>query len=242
VIEINLVPDVKQELIKAQRVRALVISLAFLTGAAAIGIVVVLAGYVFGIQSTREYLSDKTIKEESSKLLAVEDIESTLTIQNQLDVLPSLHENKFINSRIFDVMVAINPPEPYSVTISNLKVDTAENRVSIEAQAVGGFEALEVFKKTILATEVEYSDDEGEHVFQLTESVAEGERNYGQNAEGDRVLQFTLSFTYADELLTPYLKNFRVIGPEQRENVTESYRGIPKTLFAERAQEIEEDD
>ena len=52
-IEINLVPDVKQELIRAQRVRTGVISMSILVGLAALGIVALLLIWVFAIQAAR---------------------------------------------------------------------------------------------------------------------------------------------------------------------------------------------
>ena len=140
-IEINLVPDVKQEFIKAQRVRSLVVSLAIITGIVALGIVLLLGAWVFGVQAARGALSDKTIKEESAKLASVEDLESTLTIQSQLEMLPGLHESKKIDSRVFDVLATINPPDPNNVTISKLIVDSTEKKIAIEAQAAGGYPA-----------------------------------------------------------------------------------------------------
>src|SRR5690606_9177655 len=102
-IEINLVPDVKQELIKAQRVRASVISLAILIGIISVGVVVLLAFWVFAVQTARGLISDNTIKNESEKLAKVQDVSNTLTIQNQLSVLPGQHDGKSVDSRIFEI-------------------------------------------------------------------------------------------------------------------------------------------
>lgn len=63
-IEINLVPDVKQELIQAKRVRTLVI-VTTTVAAVAIGIVVLLAVYLFGVQTVRQTLADGAIKDKS---------------------------------------------------------------------------------------------------------------------------------------------------------------------------------
>ena len=73
-IEINLVPDVKQELLRAQRTRTAVITISIISGLAAIGIVVLLLVYVFGVQAVRSGLADNAIKEQSEKLASVEDL------------------------------------------------------------------------------------------------------------------------------------------------------------------------
>lgn len=237
-IEINLVPDVKQELIQAERVRSIVISLTILVGLAAIGLVVLLGLWVFGVQIARGAFSDSTIKNESAKLSAVEDLPSTLTIQNQLSVLPSLHENKQIDSRIFDVLTAINPQAPNSVAISKLTIDSEDQTVAIEAQAVGGYPALEVFRKTIEATTLRFTEDGKEVSYPLSDSVSHGDRSYGEDSNGQKVLRFTLSFTYPEELFSPGLQNARIVGPANT-NVTDSYLGIPKSLFSPKASDTE---
>src|SRR6266536_333164 len=124
-IEINLIPDVKQELLKAQRVRTSVISMAILIGIVAVGIVVALAMWVFAVQTARDVITDNTIKSESQKLSGVEDIANTLTIQNQLSKLVAMHDGKHIDSRIFDILNTINPSAPNNVAITKLTLDSA---------------------------------------------------------------------------------------------------------------------
>lgn len=46
-IEINLIPDVKQELLKAQRTRSMVVSIAIISSIAAASVVVLLLVYIF---------------------------------------------------------------------------------------------------------------------------------------------------------------------------------------------------
>lgn len=240
-IEINLVPDVKQELIKAQRVRSAVVSLAILAGMGAVGIVVLLGLWVFGVQTARSVLTDNTIREQSAKLSAVKDLSRTLTIQNQLDKLPSLHESKYIDSRIFDVLTTINPPQPNNVAISKLTLDSTARTVSIEAQAVGGYPALEVFKKTIAATKFQFTSGNKEETRPLATSINDGDRSYGEDSSGQKVLRFTLAFGYPDELFSPYLQDAKIVAPSKT-NVTDSFVGVPKSLFSPKANDTEGDE
>ncbi|MDB5177878.1 MAG: hypothetical protein JWO61_261, partial [Candidatus Saccharibacteria bacterium] len=158
-IEINLVPDVKQELMKAQRLRTTVMSMAIVAGLASIGIVVVLAVYVFGAQTLRSNLADDAIKSEQQKISKVDGLASALTIQAQLSKLGELSKDRRVNSRIFDVLSAIVPSAPNSVAISKTTIDTENKTITIDAQADSGFATLEVFRKTIEATRLEYKLD-----------------------------------------------------------------------------------
>lgn len=233
-IEINLVPDVKQELLKAQRVRASVISVAILVGIIAVGVVVALAMWVFAVQTARDVIADNTIKSESQKLSAVEDVSHTLTIQNQLNKLVGMHDSKHIDSRIFDILTTINPPAPNNVAITKLTLDSADSTIKIEAQAVNGYPALEVFKKTINATKFEYTKDNETKSVALASSMNDSDRSYGEDASGAKVLRFTLSFTYPEELFSRSVQNATIVAPDKK-NVTDSFLGVPQSLFTQRA-------
>ncbi len=236
-IEINLIPDVKQELLKAQRVRAGVISMAIFVGIAAIGVVVVLALWVFAVQTARGAISDGTIKDQSQKLSSVEDVSNTLTIQNQLSKLQEMHNTKSIDSRVFDVLTTINPPAPNDVSITNLSLDSSTKTITIEAQAVNGYPALEVFKKTIGATSFEYTSNGEKKSVPLANGISDSDRSYGEDASGAKVLRFTLSFTYPDELFSKLAQNGTIIAPTKT-NVTDSFLGVPQSLFTQKASDV----
>jgi Tfp pilus assembly protein PilN len=236
-IEINLIPDVKQELLKAQRVRAGVISMAILVGIAAVGVVVLLALWVFAVQTARGAISDGTIKDQSQKLSSVEDVSNTLTIQNQLSKLQEMHNTKSIDSRVFDVLTTINPPAPNDVSITNLALDSSTKTITVEAQAVNGYPALEVFKKTISATKFEYTDNNEKKSVALANGISDSDRSYGEDASGAKVLRFTLSFTYPDELFSKLAQSGTIIAPTKT-NVTDSFLGVPQSLFTQKAHDV----
>lgn len=239
-IEINLVPDVKQEFIRARRVRSVVVSLTILVGAIAIAVVAILLMVVYGWQGVQKKLTNDKIESESAKLSAVEGLDSALTIQNQLGTLPAMHESKPINSRIFDILATLSPPESSTVAISKFDVDSSMKTITIEAQSAEGYPALEVFRKTIEATEFRFKNSNNEEEsYPLATTISDGERSYGESANGERVLRFTLIIEYPEQLFTAYLDNARIVGPD-RTNVTDSYLAIPKTLFSPKADDIKE--
>ena len=237
-IEINLVPDVKQELIRAQRVRAGVISTAVLVGVVAVGVVVVLAVWVFGVQAARGLISDNTIKDQSQKLSSVQDISNTLTIQNQLSKLPAMHDSKSIDSRIFDILTTINPAAPNDVSITNLTLDSSTKTIKVEAQAKSGYPALEVFKKTINGTKFDFTEDNEKQSVPLASDMSDSDRSYGEDASGAKVLRFTLTFVYPDQLFSKTAQNATIVAPDKT-NVTDSFVGVPESLFTQKASDTE---
>ena len=230
-IEINLLPNVKRELLKTRVMRNRVISISFLVGGASIAAVVVLA-LILGSQIAAEAVQNGVIKDRNDKLMAVEDLNKVVTIQNQLTKINEQHSRKKINSRIFDVVTAVNPVAPNNVSFSNIKVNPESKTITLEGSAVNGYSALETLKKTILNTKVQATDGDKSSEVSLTKEIKDGDTSFGENSEGKKVLQFSFSFEYAEELLAPANNGtVSVLTPTGKVDVTDSRQGIPDSLF-----------
>ena len=230
-IEINLLPNVKRELLKTRAMRNRVISISFLVGGASIAAVVVLA-LILGSQIAAEAVQNGVIKDRNDKLMAVEDLNKVVTIQNQLTKINEQHSGKKINSRIFDVVTAVNPVAPNNVSFSDIKVNPDSKTITLEGSAVNGYSALETLKKTILNTKVQTTDGDKSSEVSLTKEIKDGDTSFGENSEGKKVLQFSFSFEYAEELLAPANNGtVSVLTPTGKVDVTDSRQGIPDSLF-----------
>jgi hypothetical protein len=230
-IEINLVPDVKQELIKAQRIRSTVITVSIIIGFVSIAVVVLLAIYVFAIQTVRNGIEDTSINDGSAKLQKVTDLSKTLTIQNQLTQIDQLNSQKSIDSRLFDVLEAIIPPAPNNVSISALSLDSVAGTVTIQGQAANGYSAAEVFKKTIEGAQVKFVSTSGNQSAPLASDISLSNTSYGVDSTGAEVLRFTISFTYNTDVFSPASSNVS-IGISNSGNATDSFLGVPTSIFA----------
>ena len=230
-IEINLLPNVKRELLKTRAMRNRVISISFLVGGASIAAVVVLA-LILGSQIAAEAVQNGVIKDRNDKLMAVEDLNKVVTIQHQLTKINEQHSGKKLNSRIFDVVTAVNPVAPNNVSFSDIKVNSGSKTITLEGSAVNGYSALETLKKTILNTKVQTTDGDKSSEVSLTKEIKDGDTSFGENSEGKKVLQFSFSFEYAEELLAPANNGtVSVLTPTGKVDVTDSRQGIPDSLF-----------
>ena len=230
-IEINLLPNVKRELLKTRAMRNRVISISFLVGGASIAAVVVLT-LILGSQIAAEAVQNGVIKDRNDKLMAVEDLNKVVTIQNQLTKINEQHSGKKINSRVFDVVTAVNPVAPNNVSFSDIKVNPESKTITLEGSAVNGYSALETLKKTILNTKVQTTDGDKSSEVSLTKEIKDGDTSFGENSEGKKVLQFSFSFEYAEELLAPANNGtVSVLTPTGKVDVTDSRQGIPDSLF-----------
>ncbi|MEP6710111.1 MAG: hypothetical protein ABJA64_00135, partial [Candidatus Saccharibacteria bacterium] len=72
---------------------------------------------------------------------------------------------------------------------------------------------------------------------ELAKDISDSNRSYGQDTSGKKILRFTISFTYPTELFSRLSKNAVIIAPT-RTNVTDSFVGIPESLFSDRATDV----
>lgn len=130
-IQLNLLPDVKLEYIKAQRQRRLVLSISALASVFAIVLLGVLLT-ISGLQ--RKHLSDvsRDIASESSQLRAKPDINKILTVQNHLESLTALHAAKPAASNLFDYL---NQVTPAKVGITSFSIDFTQQTATITGTA-----------------------------------------------------------------------------------------------------------
>lgn len=237
-IEINLIPDVKQELIKAKRTRNRVITISIMAGVISIVLVIVLVIFVFIAQAATGSYYDGQINEYNNKISKISDISKTLTIQNQLSKINDINSNKKITSRLFDLLSKTIPAAPNDIQISDLTIDTSADKITINGQAANSYAALEVFKKMITGAEITYKDEDGNSRTEpLASDVSTSDISYGEEASGNKVLRFTVSFVYAQAMFSPDVSNL-LIKIANTGDVTDSYLGLPNTIFADQATDI----
>lgn len=232
-IEVNLLPDVKQEFIQAQKVRNAVVSMSILLSIAVGIIVTLLALYVYVAQPVLRANNEAAIQKLHGDLLKNNpDLASAVTVQNQVQGLADQHKQKNITSRIFDVLNTIEPQGENAVVYRTVRINTTDKTVTIEAEAANGYKALESFKKTIEGTSFEYkTDGQGDtQKVKLTDKISDGTRTLGEDSSGKKVLRFSISFVYNDALFARDSKDGRIVGPTQT-NATDSATAVPKSLF-----------
>ncbi len=182
--EINLVPQVKAEMIKAQKMRNIVLFICILVSSIAIGGVVIL----FGIKSGQDIAmasQDGRLKEMSQKLNGYNELNNLITIQGQLEGVDEIISHKTVVSRIFGALGVMLPQGADSVVLSELSVNLETNVVRMDGQADAHYDplidyrVLESFKKGVALTKYDYGnyvDAEGQTIptYCIKETDAEG--------------------------------------------------------------------
>ena len=146
-IQLNLLPDVKLDYIKAQRTQRLVFSIAFLVTAASIILLVLILG-LDGLQ--KKHLSDlnNNITAQTNQIKNKPQIGSILTVQNQLESLTALHASKPAASQLFGYLTQVTPTQ---VSITSFGIDFTQNTATITG-AADKFSSVTTYVDNLKAT------------------------------------------------------------------------------------------
>ena len=172
--EINLVPDVKNEMIKALKLRNLIFFICIIVAIACVVIIIVF-GSIVGGQQIAVNTKEATITKMSDKLNSYDGLSDFLTIRDQLGNLQNLSSNKKVLSRTFNILSALIPTGADTVTISEMTVNLGEVNptFSFDAQANAGkepyidYNVLDSFKKSMQYMRYDYGryvDKEGAEI------------------------------------------------------------------------------
>lgn len=131
-VQFNLLPDVKLDYIKGQKIRNMVVSIAFLVSGASLAILIIMLTATYGIQ--RKQLGDATkqITTSTKDLEAIPNLNQVLTVHNQLNTLVGLHDSKHISSRLFTYLSQVTPT---NASLGNLNIDFVTNQMTINGTA-----------------------------------------------------------------------------------------------------------
>ena len=165
-LEINLVPDIKNEMIKTLKLRNLIFFLCIIIASSSVAVTFIF-GLIVGGQSIAINNKTNTINTLSEKLNSFSDRDDFLTIKDQLGNIASLTANKRVTSRTFNILSALIPiGSPDSIEISELRIDLSEDSptFTFDAQANAGqspfidYNVLDAFKKSMKYMRYDYGN------------------------------------------------------------------------------------
>lgn len=131
-VQFNLLPDIKLEYNRQQRTKRLVYSMSSLAVIVALALALISFVTVDVLQKKLLNDANKDITTYTNKPKSIPDLDKVLTIQNQLNALPGLHQQKHVSSRLFDYLRQVTPTK---VNIGKITMDTSANTLSVTGTA-----------------------------------------------------------------------------------------------------------
>jgi hypothetical protein len=201
-IQLNLLPDLKKEFIKAQKNKSLVISSSILVTLGALGLSGLLFVYVTFAQQVQIGLITQDINKKAKELSEIPSINKYLTIQNQLASIGQLHNDKGIYSRLFEFFSVLNPNAPNNVNLTGAQLTTTDKSIMFNG-STATFESLNIFVDTLKNAQVSYKSPGS------TEATKENMfdqvfvQNSGLGRSSDKqIVAFTVRAVYKDSVFS----------------------------------------
>ena len=163
--EINLVPDIKGEMIKALKLRNFIFFLCIVVASASVGVILLFA-MIAGTQQAAADGKKAMIENLSKKMKSYNDLSDFITIRDQLGNLSDIAKNKTLLSRSFGILAALLPKGNDKITISELSINLSGTAptISFDAQANAGdepyidYRVLDSFKKSMQFMRYDYGN------------------------------------------------------------------------------------
>lgn len=202
-ISLNLLPDVKKDLLRVRRERNLVVSISVVVVGASIGVLLLLSG-TLGVLVATKALMENSIKNDEQTIKQAQkkkQLDKYITIQNQLKQIGKLKSDQQVYSRLMDYLTQLNPAAPNNVQISSAKIeapagssgDTSSSSnssasadgitMTIEGKTTN-FSALDVYKNTLSKAQLSYEVEE-EDTSSDSESSANSDGTYSKETSSD---------------------------------------------------------
>lgn len=202
-ISLNLLPDVKKDLLRVRRERNLVISISVIVVGASIGVLLLLSG-TLGVLVGAKALMENGIKNDEQTIKQAQkkkQLDKYITIQNQLKQIGKLKSDQQVYSRLMDYLTQLNPAAPNNVQISSVTIEVpadssgdTSSSSSSSASADGitmtiegkttNFSALDVYKNTLSKAQLSYEVEE-EDTSSDSDSSVNSDGTYSKETSSD---------------------------------------------------------
>lgn len=229
-IQLNLLPDVKKEFLRAQSARRKTIAISILVTIIAVGLTVVVAVYVYAIQNVIMYAQTQDIKGKSAQLSGIKDIDKYLTIQNQLAQLSDLHGQKDDFSRLLDFLPRLNPAAPQNIVLTNLDVSATEHTVTFKGR-VADYGSLATFTDTLKNATFTYQTDGVIHDATNLFTAVKTDSAALDKTETSSGVSFSVVATYDPAVFKQQNTAIQVTVPNKE--TTDSVVSSPQAIFGE---------
>jgi hypothetical protein len=187
-VQFNLLPDVKLEHVKSERTKRIVVTGALTLTALAVFIFVLLFLIVNVFQKNHLSNLDDDIKTKTAELQAIPDLDRVLTVQNQLNSLTTLHEQKPATSRIYNYLIQLTPKD---AKVASVELDTDAQTMTISGSA-GKLETINRFADILKFTDY----TEGESKDKAFSEVVLSDFGVGSTSRDDDRTSYSITFKY----------------------------------------------
>lgn len=205
-IQINLLPEVKREYLKAQQVKHVFTIGSILITCVAVGLLALLFVYVQFVQPRHRANLQTDIDSGISDLKKKEDAVKIVTVQGVLEQIPGLQDKKAVTSRLFGYLTQFTPRD---VSFNKVDLDLTANTISLGGQT-STLERANVLANNLKSATFEYKQNDAVQKLKPFSNVVFGSLGKAEQTETNQNVTFQISFTIDPILFKQGLEDAKI--------------------------------
>lgn len=202
-IEVNLLPAVKREYLKAQQMKHAVIVGSVLISAIAVVVLALLYMYVNIVQPQHQKNIQKDIDAAQQEIKSKENGVKIVTVQGVLETLPGLQDQKLITSNLFTYLTSFTPRE---VSYSNIKLDLEGNTLVLQGTATN-FEQANILANNLKSAKFTYKQDDDQQTATPFSNVIFDGLSRSDQAQDGKSVSFQITLTVDPVIFSQAVKD-----------------------------------
>ena len=258
-ISINLLPDIKKNLLRVRRERNLVVTVSIVAVTASVGVLFLLGAMLAGATIIKNGHIGK-IDDYESEIEEAKDkdqLNEYLTVQNQLSQIDGLKGEQKVYSRLMDYLVQLNPAAPNNAALKSVSLEDGDDGIAITLEGTtANYATLNVYKNTLINAILKYeektddessdeqSDDESDTAndekaerINLFSSVTVRDTNFVDEGNNGNSVRFEITAVFDPKAFDSSIENQSIEIPE--EVVSDGDQNAPKSPDKQDAEQKE---
>ena len=258
-ISINLLPDVKKNLLRVRRERNLVVTVSIVAVAASVGVLFLLGAMLAGATIIKNGHIGKIDDYESEieKAKDKDQLNEYLTVQNQLSQIDGLKGEQKVYSRLMDYLVQLNPAAPNNAALTSVSLEDGDDGIAITLEGTtANYATLNVYKNTLINAILKYEEktddessdeqnddesdtanDEKAEKINLFSSVTVRSTNFVDDGSNGNSVRFEITAVFDPKAFDSSIENQSIEIPE--EVVSDGDKNAPKSPDEQKAEQNE---
>lgn len=190
-IQVNLLPDVKRDYLKAQQMKHMVTVVAVMVTLAAVGLSLLLFAYVQIVQPRHLKNVQTDIDSGISELKSTENAVKIVTTQGVLEQIPGLQDKELVTSLLFGYLNSFTPRD---VSYSEVKLDLSTNTLTLSGQTTT-LERANVLANNLKSAKFTYKRDSAEQTTTPFSNIVFTSLGKSEQSNSGKSVGFSIGFT-----------------------------------------------
>lgn len=214
-IQVNLLPDIKLEYLRAKQTKHMVVVGSVLSTLAALSVLVLLFSYVQIVQPRHRANLQKDIDSGIEEVKSKDNAVKITTVQGVLEQIPKLQDGKPATSSLFTYLTSFTPRD---VSYSEVKLDIAAGTLTLSGQTTT-LEQANVLANNLKSAKFTYSQNDSQQTIQPFKDVVFASLGKSDSSQGTKPVAFQLGLAFDPVLFSQGLKDPKISVNASSENL-----------------------